>query len=102
MSDPLEPYTYHLCVVSSKTVLLFGNLLQAGKSSKEDLSEEDLSEEDLSEENLSYSSEQYIQKCKAVDILSLARKFDMNELLFFHKAINNLVPVSLPQYLSFY
>ena len=56
----------------------------------------------LSEENLSYSSEQYIQKCKAVDILPLAQKFDLNDLLFFHKSINNLVPVSLPQYLSFY
>ena len=86
MSDPVELYTYHLCVVSSKTVLLFATYL----------SEEDLSEEDLSEENLSHSSEQYIQKCKAVDILPLTRKFDLNELIFFHKAIKNLVPVSLP------
>ena len=56
----------------------------------------------LSEENLSYSTEQYFQKCKALDILPLAHKFDLNDLLFLHKAINNLVPISLPQYLSFY
>ena len=56
----------------------------------------------LAEENLSYSTEQYIHKCKLVDILPLACKFDLNDLLFFHKVINNLVPISLPQYLSFY
>ena len=33
---------------------------------------------------------------------SSCQKFDLNDLLFFHKSINNLVPVSLPQYLSFY
>ena len=44
----------------------------------------------------------YTYKCKAIDILPLSKKFDLNDLLFFHKIVNNLVPVSLPSYLSFY
>ena len=57
----------------------------------------------LSEEDCSYSDESlYINKCKQVDILPLSLKFDLNDLIFFHKVINNLVPVSLPEYLSFY
>ena len=56
----------------------------------------------LFEENHSYSPEIYLQKCKAIDILPLSKKFDLNDLLFFHKIVNDLVPVSLPSYLSFY
>ena len=56
----------------------------------------------LSEENLSYSPEKYITKCRDVNILPLAKKFDLNDLLFLHKVVNNLVPVPLPDYLSFY
>ena len=56
----------------------------------------------LSEENCSYSDELYIVKCKSVDVLPLSKKFDMNDLIFFHKVLNNLVPVALPHYLSFY
>ena len=56
----------------------------------------------LFEENLSYSPDQYISKCKAVNILPLSLKFDLNDLLFFHKVLNDLVPVPLPPYLSFY
>ena len=52
----------------------------------------------LSEENFRYSTEQCIHKCKAVDILPLARMFNLNDLFYFRKAINNLVPVSLPTY----
>ena len=56
----------------------------------------------LSEENLSYSCEKYISKCKDVNILPLTKKFDLNDMLFFHKVVNNLVPVPLPEYLTFY
>ena len=56
----------------------------------------------LSEEDRSYSPEVYIKKCKEVDILPLSSKFDLNDLIFFHKVVNDLIPVSLPEYLSFY
>ena len=56
----------------------------------------------LSEEGLSYSPEVYVHKCKFIDLLPLSKKFDLNDLLFFHKVVNNLVPVSLPSYLTFY
>ena len=57
----------------------------------------------LSEENRSYSSmEVYIKKCKEVDILPLSAKFDLNDLIFFHKIVYKLCPVELPSYLTFY
>ena len=56
----------------------------------------------LSEEGHSYSAEMYIRKCKSIDILPLSQKFDLNDLVFFHKIINYLVPLTLPSYLSFY
>ena len=56
----------------------------------------------LSEEGHSYSPEVYKRKCKQVDILPLASKFDLNDLVFFYKIVNELIPVSLPDYLSFY
>ena len=56
----------------------------------------------LSEEHCNYSAELYTKKCKQVDILPLTLKFDLNDLLFLHKVINDLIPVSLPEYLTFY
>ena len=56
----------------------------------------------LSEEEFSYSVELYITKCKQVDILPLNLKFDLNDLIFFHKVFYNLVPVTLPDYLKLY
>ncbi len=56
----------------------------------------------LSEEAYSYPPDIYIKKCKQVDILPLSQKFDLNDLIFFHKVINKIMPVSLPEYLSFY
>ena len=56
----------------------------------------------LSEENSSYSADLYVKKCRQVDILPLSLKFDLNDLLFLHKVINCLIPVSLPDYLTFY
>ncbi len=56
----------------------------------------------LSEESFSYPPEVYIKKCKQIDILPLSQKFDLNDLIFFHKVINKTIPVPLPDYLSFY
>ena len=56
----------------------------------------------LSEENRSYSPDIYFQKCKEMDILPLSLKFDLNDLIFFHKVLNDLTAIDLPSYLSFY
>ncbi len=56
----------------------------------------------FSEENHSYSPETYVRKCKEIDILPLSSKFDLNDLVFFHRVINDLTPLSLPEYFSFY
>ena len=56
----------------------------------------------LFEEGRSYPPEQYAKKCKLVDILPLSQKFDLNDLIFFHKVLNNSIPVSLLHYLSLY
>ncbi len=57
----------------------------------------------LSKEHLSYQSyETYINKCKHVNILPLGLKFDLNDLLFFHKIIQRQVPIKLPTYLKLF
>ena len=57
----------------------------------------------LNEENISYSHLPiYIRKCKQVNILPMSEKFDLNDLLFLHKVLYNLVPITLPEYLSFF
>ena len=58
----------------------------------------------LSEEELSYSSSDniYFQKCKQVNIFPLVLKFDFNDLILMHKVINGYIPVSLPEYLTWY
>ena len=54
------------------------------------------------EENRSYSSEEYLRKCKSINILPLALKFDLNDLVFLHKVLTGCVPITLPHYLSYY
>ena len=57
----------------------------------------------LSEENIRYNSHVvYIMKCRQVNLLSLAKRFDLNDLILFHKIIYNLIPLNLPNYLSFF
>ena len=57
----------------------------------------------LSEENLSYSdAEVYKRKCRQVNILPLAKRFELNDLTLFHKVIHKLIPLNLPDYLSFF
>ena len=54
------------------------------------------------EESRSYSVELYALRCKQLEILPLQQHFDLNDLLFFHKIIYNIIPVSLPNYISPY
>ena len=57
----------------------------------------------LSEEYLKYNSYiTYIQKCSQVNLLPLAKRFDLNDLILFHKILYNLIPIKLPDYLSFF
>ena len=42
------------------------------------------------------------KKCNEVNLLPLARRFELNDLVFLHKVIYNLCPIELPSYLSFY
>ena len=54
------------------------------------------------EEARSYSDELYALRCKQTDMLPLQQHFDLNDLLFFHKIIYDIIPVSLPSYISPY
>ena len=55
----------------------------------------------LNEESISYSDhETYIKKCKEINILPISKKFDLNDLVFFHKIINGYVDTKLPEYVS--
>ena len=57
----------------------------------------------LNEESLSYSSEQlYYNRCKQVGILPMSYRFILTDLVLLHNVINELVPLSLPSFLSFY
>ena len=48
---------------------------------------------------INYSHETYILKCKEPDLLPIEFHFKLNDLLFFHKIVNKLIPVSLPSYI---
>ena len=55
------------------------------------------------EEFLSYSdNEIYYIKCKEVNILPIRYRFDLNDLLLFHKIVYNIVDVKLPNYIKQY
>ena len=55
----------------------------------------------LSEEYISYSSYiTYVRKCQQVNILPLTKKFDLNDLVLFHKVFYNLVSLEFPEYLK--
>ena len=57
----------------------------------------------LSEGYISYSSfTVYVRKCRQVNLLPLLKRFDLNDLILFHKTVYNLVPLNLPNYLSFF
>ena len=57
----------------------------------------------LFEESIRYNTTtMYIQKCRQVNILPVAGRFDLSELILFHKVVYELSPVKLPSYLSFF
>ena len=54
------------------------------------------------EEAYSYSDEVYAIRCRQANILPLQLHFELNDLVFFYKIIYDLIPVSLPAYISPY
>ena len=55
----------------------------------------------LSEEFLSYSCPNvYLEKCKKVNILPMSKRFDLGDLVFFHKLVYELIPLKFPIYIS--
>ena len=57
----------------------------------------------LREEYLSYASYPvYVKKCKEADVLPLVNRFELNDLVFFHKVMYGIIAVELPSYLSLY
>ena len=55
-----------------------------------------------SEEAYRYSDEIYTIRCREANILPLQLHFELNDLVFFYKIIYDLIPVSLPAYISPY
>ena len=57
----------------------------------------------LGEEAVSYSNYRtYVSKCRSVNLLPLSCRFDLNDLLFFHKILYDGIALKLPSYLKFY
>ena len=44
----------------------------------------------------------YIKKCKQANLLPLADRFQLNDLILLHKVLYNLIPLKLPDYLVFF
>ena len=55
-----------------------------------------------SEEAYKYSHEIYAIICREANILPLQLHFELNDLVFFYKIVYELIPVSLPAYISPY
>ena len=57
----------------------------------------------LSESNIKYESfYTYLKKCRQVNLLPLSKRFDLNDLVLFHKIVYDLIPINFPDYLSFF
>ena len=57
----------------------------------------------LSEEFVNYYSyDTYVRKCQQVDILPLSKRFDLNDLILFHKIVYGLSSVKMLDYLTLY
>ncbi len=54
----------------------------------------------LNEQFYAYSNDYYTQKLIDLDILPMAQKFVFNDMVMLYKIINNIVPVSLPNYIT--
>ena len=54
----------------------------------------------LSEEYTRYITySNYVKKCRQVDLLPLSTRFNVNDLILFHKIFYNLLPLNFPSYL---
>ena len=49
-----------------------------------------------------YDNETYLQKCAQMKIIPMMAFFDINDLVFFHKIVYNLVPFSFPNFIQPY
>ena len=57
----------------------------------------------LSEEFVNYQSfETYVKKCRQVNILPLSKRFNLNDLILFHKIVYGISSLAMPGYLSRY
>ena len=57
----------------------------------------------LNEEAFSYQTiEIYNSKCKQVNLLPLFHRFNLNDLVLFHKIFHKRIPVNMPSYLSLF
>ena len=56
----------------------------------------------LKEENLHYDEETYLKKCYQTNLSPMKVFFDINDLIYFHKIINNQIPLNIPKYIQPY
>ena len=57
----------------------------------------------LNEENISYAHwPTYLSKCKQVNLLPLSDYMDLKDLMDFHKIVYGILPITLPDYLTFF
>ena len=49
-----------------------------------------------------YDDELYLNRCSQVNLIPMLAFFDINDLVFFHKIINNKIPMTLPSFLQPY
>ena len=56
----------------------------------------------LSEEERSYNPEAYYVKCRTLKILPMSLRFQLNDLILFHKIAYGYVPIGLPEYLQWF
>ena len=56
----------------------------------------------LSEEEYSYNPEMYYVKCRTLKILPMSLRFQLNDLILFHKIVYGYIPISLPDYLQWF
>ena len=49
-----------------------------------------------------YDNETYLLRCSQIKIVPMLAFFDINDLVFFHKIVNNKIPFSLPDYIHPY
>ena len=51
---------------------------------------------------LHYDEETYLKKCYQTNLSPMKVFFDINDLIYFHKIINNQIPLNIPKYIQPY